>query len=346
MTIFDMVTSQELAGYWEEMTKDRAPYLGETLFPSDKKLGLDLKWIKGNSGLPVALKLSAFDVKAVPRDRIGIERVSAEMPFFKESMLVDETLRQELNMVLGTGNQAYIDAVMNRVFKDEQNLLEGAAVQRERMRMQLLTTGTIALASNGQSYFYDYGVPENHKGNAAVSWSDTTNADPITDIRGWQDVIEADTGVRPTRAICDRQTWAYITNNQKIKQSIYVLNSGVGFVSDARLKAYLKEELDLEVAVYSKRFSDEAGTATPFVPSKVFSLFPVGKLGTTWYGTTPEESDLMAGSVANVSVVDTGVAITTIKVADPVNVETKVTQIVLPSWETSNQVFIASTDAE
>lgn len=139
-TIFDFVNATEMVSYWETLTKDRAPYLGETLFPSQKKLGLDLKWIKGSAGLPVVLKPSAFDAGAVPRARIGFDRLSAEMPFFKESLYIDEELRQQLNMVLETGNTAYIDAVLNRIFNDNTVLLEGAAARREQMRMMALTT--------------------------------------------------------------------------------------------------------------------------------------------------------------------------------------------------------------
>ena len=341
MTIFDLVKSQELTAYWEEMVKDRAPYLGETLFPNDKKLGLDLKWLKGSKGLPVVLRLSAFDAKAIPRDRIGFEKLSTEMPFFKESLLIDEEQRQELNKVLETGNQSYIDAVINRVFNDQISLLEGASAQRERMRMMLLTTGTIVMSSNGQDYSYDYGVPADHKVTASVSWSTVATADIIGDIKDWQDTAEDTSGTRPTRALCSRKTWGYILNNEVIKKSMFVLSAGVGSVSDAKMKAYLLDELDLEVVVYSKRYKNEAGVTTPYVADDTFVLFPDGNLGNTWFGTTPEESDLMGSGVANVVITDTGVAVTSIKQADPVNVETKVTMISLPSFEAADQIIIA-----
>ena len=340
MTIFDLVTALELTAYWEEMTKDRAPYLGETLFPNDKKLGLDLKWLKGSRGLPVVLKLSAFDTKAVPRDRIGFDKVTAEMPFFKESLLIEEVLRQELNKVLATGNQVYIDAVMNRVFADEVALLEGAAAQRERMRMMLLTTGTVAISSNGQAYSYDYGLDNAQLKTAAVSWA-TATTDIISEIRTWQDEREDATGVRPTRAICSRKTWGYFTKNENIKKAIFVLSNGAGSLSDAKLKQYIMDELDLEIVVYSKRFKNESGVATAYVPDDTFVLLPSGQLGNTWFGTTPEESDLLGSSVANVTITDMGVAVTTMKQADPVNVETKVTMICLPSFEAADQIIIA-----
>lgn len=342
MSIFDLIKAPELTSYWEERMQDQTPYLGEELFPSDKKLGLDLKWIKGANGLPVVLKPSAFDAGAVPRPRLGFDKLSTQMPFFKESAYVDEEMRQELNMVLETGNQAYIDAVVNRVFDDEMALLNGARARREEMRMMALTTGAISITANGQAYTYDYGMPEDHKVETATSWSDTENSDPIDDMRAWMDKVEGDTGVRPVRGICTRKTWGYLRKNQKIIKSIFVLSNGqVSALSDSRLTQYLSDELGLELIIYGKRYKNDAGTATQFVPDDTVILFPEGDLGKTWFGTTPEESDLMGGKVANVSITDVGVAVTTMEKADPVNVETKVTMICLPSFEAIDSVLIA-----
>ena len=342
MTIFDLIKSQELAAYWTELSQDKDPYVGEELFPSDKKRGLDLKWIKGSKGLPVVLKTSAFDVAAIPRTRIGFEKLSAEMPYFKESMYIDEELRQDLNMVLETGNQAYIDSVINNVFDDEMKLLDGARASRERMRMMALTTGTIAMTANGQNYSYDYNV--SHKGDVAVSWSDTANADPIEDLRLAQQSVLDDTGVKPTRAICNSVTWRQLRNNQKILKAIFVLTEGVGSISDKKLKEYLLDELELDVVINDKRYVDEQGAQKKYVPDETFVLFPEGELGKTWFGTTPAESDLLSSSVANVSIVDNGVAITTSQSVDPVNVETIVSMICLPSFEAADQVYILDTN--
>lgn len=342
MSIFDLIKAPELTSYWEEHTQDMPPYLGEELFPADKKMGLKLDWIKGANGLPVVLKPSAFDTTAIPRARIGFDKLSAEMPFFKESMYIDEELRQELNMVLETGNQAYIDAITRRVFADETRLLDGARARREEMRMMALTTGAIDITANGQAYKYDYGIPEGHKVNPTTTWDNLDTSDPIEDIRGWMDKVEDDTGIRPTRGVCTRKTWGYMRRNQNIIKSLFVLSNGqVGAISDARLTQYLLDELGLELIVYNKRYGNDQGTTTQFVPDDTLVLFPTGNLGNTWFGTTPEESDLMGGKVANVSITDVGVAVTTIQKADPVNVETKVTMICLPSFEAADSVLIA-----
>ena len=342
MTIFDLMQSQDIVAYWETLTQDEAPYPCEELFPSNKKRGLSLKWIKGSKGLPVALKTSAFDVNAIPRPRIGFDRLTAEMPYFKESTYIDEELRQELNMVLETGNQAYIDSVVERIFDDETRLLRGAAASRERMRMMALTTGVVSMKSNGQQFTFDYGV--SHKGNGSTIWSNLSDADPLEDIRKAQEAVLEATGTKPTRAMCDGKTWRNLRNNEKIKKAIFVLTNGAGAVSDDKLRTFLSDELELSVYVNDKRFIDENGNTIKYMPENTFVLFPEGTLGNTWFGTTPAESDLMSGSDANVTITDTGVSVTTSKKVDPVQVETIVAMICLPSFEAADQVYIMDTE--
>lgn len=347
-TIFDLVKASELVAYWDTMANQREPYLGETLFPARKKRGLNLKWIKGSKGLPVVLAPSSYDAKARVRDRIGFTSVSANMPYFKEATYIDEEMRQELNMVLETNNQAYIDSVINNVFDDETRLLEGARAQRERMRMQILTTGAIAISANGQNYTYDYGIPEAHKPTVSVSWSDPS-ADIMGDIQTWQDMIEDETGVRPTRAICSRKTFNYMLKNEAIIKSNFVLSNGQAALNEAMVRRYLNESLGLTIAINTKKFMDESGAAKSYVPDDVFSLIPEGALGSTWFGTTPEESDLMAGQIgpnSEVALTDMGVAVATHGNFDPVNVETKASMICLPSFEAADHIVIADVAAD
>lgn len=337
-SIFDLVTAEAVTSYWEQLSQNLAPYLGDELFPASKKLGLDLKWIKGSRGLPVVLAPSAYDVKARKRNRIGFDKLSAQMPYFKEGYSIDEELRQQLNMVLETGNSAYIDAVMNQVFDDETNLLQGAAAQRERMRMQALTTGAISISANGQDYDYDYQLPAAHKSEVATSWS-TPTVDIFADIENACDKIENDTGVRPSRAVVSQKTWGYIRANTNLRNAI-LGNDSAAPVSDDSLRTFILDNLGVDVQKYTKKFKTEAGVETAYIPDDVFTLFPSGTLGTGWFGTTPEESDLLTGSAANVSITDTGVAITTTKETDPVQVTTKASMIYLPSFEAADQVYI------
>jgi hypothetical protein len=338
-SIFDYVTSSNLVSYWNTMNlAETDALLGDELFPSQQKLGLNLDWIKGASGLPVVLKPSAYDVAALKRDRIGFEEVRTKMPFFKESVMVDEELRQNLNMVAESGNQAYIDMINNRIFDDEMGLLRGARAQRERMRMSLLTTGGITISANGQNYDYDYGLAAYQQKTS--DWTDP-DTDVITDIRTWQDAVEEKTGTRPTRAVCRQQVMAYLYKNNLIRNAIWG-NDSTAPTSREKVRQYIKAETNLTIVEYEKQFIDEAGQTKKYVPADTFVMFPEGSLGTGWFGTTPEQSDLMTGSAANVTITDVGVAVTTMKKYDPVNVDTKVSMIYLPSFERIPEILIAS----
>ena len=88
-------------------------------------------------------------------------------------------------------------------------------------------------------------------------------------------------------------------------------------------------------------YKDEAGVDKQFYPDNYVTFLPTGTLGNTWYGTTPEEADLMGGNKdADVSIVNTGIAILTKKESLPVNLITSVSEIVLPSFERMGDVFV------
>lgn len=342
-TIFDLVNAKNISTYYTSNPSNTIPYLGATLFPSKKQLGLDLSWIKGSQGLPVALMPSEFDAKATLRDRIGLTKIDTEMPFFREAMRIGEKDRQELNRLSSSANESYIMPVVNRIYDDITNLVNGANVQPERMIMQLLSTGKIKITANRINYDYNYRMPSEHQ-ETLLSDDQWSNPDstPIQDIQTWQDKVEDDTGVRPTKAICTRKTWNYLMQNKSIRLDMNPIGGQNIIMTDSMLKQYLQTKLGLSVAVYNKKFALQDGGTHLFYPDDHFTLIPDGSLGNTYYGTTPEESDLMAGSqVAEVSIVNTGVAITTIKEPHPVNVETIVSEIVLPSFETIDNIFIA-----
>lgn len=346
-SIFDFVTAPETAAYWETQHQYHDLYLGAELFPDDKQLGTKIQWAKGGTGAPKFLKPSGLDAPAIPRGRKEFDVVLTKLGFFKESLYVNEELRQQLNNVIASGNQVMIDVILNKIFADNIELLAGAAVSREILRMQLLTTGTAKIEGNGQSYELDYGFNPNNIAAAKVSWSDAVNSDPLKDINDLMDKIELETGERPTRAVTNLNTFNLIAANKKINQSISVFGGGNIIVTQDDILRFLDSKLKLKVAIYNKMYEDENGNSQKFVPDNKFSLLPAGALGTTAFATTPEESDLMTGSnTSQVSIVDTGVAITTMKKDDPVQVETKVTMLSLPTFEQINKVGIISAIAE
>lgn len=349
-SIFDYITAPAQALYWNNYLAEQteAPFLGEELFPDKKQKNLTMSYIKGANGLAKVAPLSAFDVKVLRANRIGFEKAKTNMPYFKLAMGIDEELRQELLEAEAAG-EAYYKEVLRRIFDDNMTLLKDMSVTRERMRMQLLTTGAIVMASNGQSYKYDYELSTSQKPTATKSWSDPT-ADIIGDIISWQDTIEAKTGVRPTRMIMRRSQFRNLLKNNYIKNSLYAFNTvanGQINITENAVKMFLNEQAKISsIAIYDKMYVDEDGAQQYFIPDDLVILIPEGNIGNTVFGTTPEEADLRASKTADVALVDTGVAIATYMEDDPVRKDTKTAQICLPSGENIDKIVIATVEKE
>lgn len=247
--------------------------------------------------------------------------------------------------ISGTSNVCF-GSIIQKIYDDTGNFILGAEATAERMRMQLISTGKIGIVDSGVAVDYDYDFPDAHRAALTATadrWSSIGTSVPVSDITGWQDQIEEDTGVRPTRAVCSKKTFNYLVNNQGIRKDMQPLADTSHIVTPSEIYQYFLNKCGVEIYVNSKTYKTEVkGTTAKYFPDDVFSLLPAGTLGNTYYGTTPEESDLMSGAAqADVQIVNTGVAVTTVKNVHPVNVQTIVSAILLPSWENRDQCFIA-----
>jgi hypothetical protein len=351
MNIRDAYTSKAIALVNTEVASNRIAYLGTGLFPAKKKMGLDLKWIKTSKGLPVSLAPSNFDAVSTLRSREGFKLTETEMAFFRESMLVKEADEQEI-MRVQDSTDPYAAEVLSRIFDDANTLVDGANVVPERMIMQLLAPADgspkISIEANGVTYAYNYDPNSTYKTKNFASltadtdkWSDTTNSDPMDDIATALDAVEAETGERPSIMIVSRKTMDYLKQNAKIKSAILAQNTtATVFMNDNRVKEVFSNELGIRIIVYSKQYKKEDGTAEKFYPDGFATLIPDGALGSTWYGTTPEERTLMGSGEADVSIVNTGVAVAVTTTSDPVHTKTTVSEIVLPSYERMDSTYV------
>lgn len=347
-TIYDLIDSKAIALYWNEIYSNSIPYLGTALFPDKKKLGLKLEFLKGFRSLPIALMPSAFDTKPTVRGRIGVKDFSTKMPFFRESMKLNEEDRQQLLMFQEQANNAYARQLMQTIFDDRANLISGALVQSERMRMSLLVDGTIDISAPNKSgvvvnYKYNYDPQgewiDSNTDVVATDWDDP-DADIYGDISNLKKDAQA-RGIILSRAICTTKTWNYICKNNAIKKDMNPVGYQNIIISDNDVRKYMVEKLGINFVVYDKQYKDEAGVDHQFYPDNFVTFLPTGTLGNTWYGTTPEEADLMSGNKdADVSIVNTGIAILNKKESLPVNIITSVSEIVLPSFERMGDVFV------
>jgi len=351
--IFDLVSAKAIGEYVETLQGSDEPLLGATLFPNKKIVGLDIKFVKGYKSNPIALRPSTLGSRAFVRDRIGGAVIQNELPFFREKMVIAERLRQELARAKQDATDPYTTSVIEQIFDDAKALTDGANVQSERERMQLMFTGKIEISAGskdgGQPYFnYDYdgdgkwaSMNKKMLTAAAKKWSDHTNSNPLLDIQEMVDLASR-YGVILKKAICSPSTWADIMQNANIKAMFRNPDGSQKVFGRQSAVNEIETVTGVRIAVYNKSFVDEEGNSKFYAPDKAMCLLPDGALGATVYGTTPEEIDLMAGfGTATTSIVNTGVAITTSKkYGPPVTVETVVSELVLPSFERMAEVFV------
>ncbi|NFO86086.1 major capsid protein [Clostridium botulinum] len=343
MKISEFINSKQIALYINNLPPQTN--IDEALFPSDKQLSMELELAKGAKQRPVALKMSTFDVAAKVRAlKANVNVEKKEMPFFKEAVGIKEKDRRKLIEAKNSNNQNLIDFMLKQVFDNYANLVGGADVQATRMRAQVIQKGEINIVTDDGDIVVDYGIPLEHKEvlSGSAKWSDPS-ADIVGDIKRWQKKFTDSGSEKPTRMLLTEKTFSYITINEAITKDLKSRTLGEVIITDEDYISFLKKKLSLEIAFLNGVYVDEQEKKQNYYEDNLVTLIPKGTLGKTIYSITPEEYDKIYGSqTIDTEVIKTGIAITTMVKEDPVAVDTKVSQIVLPSFDSAEECFFAT----
>ena len=317
MNLFELVNPSNVVAYWDDTNANQTAYMGEMLFPATKIRGLELSKIGGRAGLPVQLKASAFDTQATYRDRMSVEITKQKMPFFRERMKIDEETRQQ---ILAISNDQILRGYVSRIFDDTNNLIRGARAARERMAMELISTGHVTINSNGVKMDYNYGLNNKQKVTPTTVWTDTVNSKPLQDLSDWVDYARTKYHVNMGYAVMTTATFNLIKASESVIATFYPMatNTNKQFVTSAQVKELVRNATGLQVLINDAAYADTVG----------------GTVGNMVFGTTPEEVDLYTNvkTASDTRIVDTGVAVYSRLIDHPVNVEVVVSQICLPSF--------------
>lgn len=347
MDLKDYINSANIALYMKELPEEKT--IDKALFPSKKQLGTELEFAKGAKKKAVALRMSTFDVAAKVRAlsaSINIEK--RELPFFKEAMGINESTRRDLINASKSTNQNLVEAVASQVFENYAVLVEGANIQAKRMRASLIQKGEINLTTDDGDIVVDYSVPANHK-EALTGLAVWTNPDAniCADVARFQKAITDDNNPTPTTILLTEKMFrdsfmvnkaitAHLKGGDSTQNMILNIADYINFV---------KERLGLSIGFLENTtfIPAEGVAAQPYYEDKYVSFMSGNTLGFTVYGTTPEEYDKVYGSSKlDTSIVNNAIAITTMVKEDPISVDTKVSQLVLPSFERADEVFFAT----
>lgn len=361
-------TARAIGMKWDSYKASLAlpPYLGRALFGTQKKSGLDIRFILGETAVPRELKGSNFDAQAPLRDAIGFSDIQQEMPFFRESYMVTEKEEQDYASYAEAANADMANQVLANIMKKPLDLVQGANIVPERMIWQLLapTDGIpkITVAVDGDytnkafviDYTSDNGVAYKSKnyinitGTANNKWSSAATCKPIADLVAAQDQQRENRGQELTRFVMNQKTWKQLVNAEDTKKQVLgaIAYSGGQMIKDADVKEFLLSNYGIQILVYNNVYLNAAGQTQTFIPDGVVTGISAGanQLGSVFYGTTPEERSGNL-STGNLSIVDTGVALYTYTTQHPVNTHCVCSEIVLPSYEGMNSVVVMKVDA-
>lgn len=350
MLVSEVLNSASIAQVATKDASNQIPYLGLQWFPEEQKTGLDLKWIKTHKGLPVSLKPSSFDALPALRARGGLKTEKTQMAFFREQMVVTEEDAQEIDRIQSE-NDPYLRNALLSIYDDTNNLVSGAQVVPERMRMSLLATvdghPVIGIESDGVKYEYDYDpngeYAKDHytKNSGTAVWTDTVNSKPLTDLNNARKAL-AKKGKIANYVIMNSNTFQYLLENAQIKNSLLAQNLTANpDITDDTVMALVKARTKMTIVLYDKMYIDDDGQEKYFYPDNKVTLLPSGALGKTWFGTTPEERTARQVADVDVSIYGKGIAVAVkTEYGPPAITSVTASEIVLPSYEGMDSTFV------
>lgn len=354
MLVNEVVNSASIAQVATEDASNQIPYLGLQWFPERSKAGLDLSWIKTHKGLPVSLKPSNFDALPTIRARGGLKKEKTQMAFFREQMVVTEEDAAEIDRI-NDENDPYLRNALMSIYDDTNTLVRGAEVVPERMRMQLLATAeghpVIGIESDGVQYTYDYDPNGEYASEHytklldTAKWSDTENSKPLNDLNNARKALTKK-GKIANYVLMNSNTFQYLLDNAQIKNAILAQNLTANIeLTDANVISIVRARTQLTIVLYDKMYAEtiEDGTEVEayFYPDNKVTLLPSGALGSTWFGTTPEERTGRQVADVDVTVYGAGIAIATkSEYGPPAITSVTASEVVLPSYENMDSTFV------
>lgn len=311
----------------------------------------------GKTRIEAAASVVDRNGKTPLRSRPNSGLYSGTIPAIKEKFAMNEDdYRNLLTMqALGTVNDAQL---VSLIFNDLKNAGESAHKRIDMMCLEAISTGKITLDINNNpdglvlSSSVDLLMPSENKSDAAIDWSTSATATPITDINT---VIETATakGISFAKILMSRTVWLKFIKAKEVTDTMvgyfYGPKPGSGFNPTAvttldNVNTYLQANQLPVIEIVNKPFSVEKdgvlGTVKPFSESNV-SFIPSGSLGVIKQAQAIEE--IAPIDQINYAQLD-GALLSKWRENEPYQEFTKVEWNAFPAFEAIDQTYLLSTN--
>lgn len=355
MAFDDYFNARELGVYAEAKLAQRPAMLWSELFPAQSIPSLDISWIKAKNNKLTALRCAALGEKAARRSPAGFVTIQSELPFFRESMVVDEKQRQKITnaTILYKDNQEVLDQILRNLYDEHAQLIWGAHADCDIMVGSLITSGKVIFASDvndgrTNNYEYDYDLDGAWRSNNILQlnsgqyWNAACAAtnDPLDDILS---AIEdqKQNGWVTTRILMNTNTFRGLCKSQSLTKAIAPLG---GVVRRTQIQDLIEDESKCTLRIYDNLVQTASGVSNVLPDGKVV-LLPDGPLGKLCFGATPEAFNQQLNKTEprkDIAVMKNGVTILTKAEDNPVDYETIVSATMLPSYPLMDAVYVLS----
>lgn len=335
--IDEVFNTGELINYFKERKME--PMLGESLFPDRKIPDIEFDMILGGGGLPVSASVHAFDTKTQLASREAISKGAAALALIKRQIKITE---KELIKIQSPRNEQELNFVIGQLFNDAEKMVESIKVKAEVMKMEALTTGKVKIEENDVKVTLDYGMPAGNK--KTFNWKTVTTAKPLDDIKALTNVVEDESGNRPTRALTSRAIVDRICACDSVRKAIHGVNAD-RIVTLAELNSLLSQMNLPQIITYDAKYRVEGakGYITKrYFPEDAFVVFSEGSLGEGIYGLTAEEVKLIGDGKMKEAAMVGNIFVGTYTSIDPVGEFTKAASTFLPSFPYANEVGVGT----
>lgn len=308
-----------------------------------------------------AAEYRAWDTQPAMTGRPGLVRKRGQLaPVSRQiPLLEEEGLR--LRDTLAGNNDARIAAI----FDDVERMVRSVQARIELARGDVLTDGILTLAENGLQFTVDFGMPAGHKVTAPVAWTvaNAATATPITDLLGWLETYNTDTGGNPAGMLMSRQRLAGLLVNAEVRAFAASGGTTPRRVNLATLSDIFSDQgIPPIVGLGSDPLSaapvgggggngpffDEMvrvnGVQTRVIPASHIIFIPDtsdGAAGETLYGPTAEATLLRERGLIETTDIP-GIVALALQNENPVQIFTLATAVALPIVGNANLLFSAN----
>jgi len=135
---------------------------------------------------------------------------------------------------------------------------------------------TINYDRNATSLYIDYGFPSGHKPTVSTLWSDTTNADPVADMRSWANTMAQNAGYYGVNFHMSSTTYDYIVRNAKVKDYLTATNRTMLIPTQGDILTLMRE--GSKFTIYDNGFRPESVGDGRGLPNSLTRFLPDGKV--------------------------------------------------------------------